>query len=131
MSEKFTSLIAAIATTLTIFIATAPAGAQERPITVIATEERVPVRYVSYRDLNLARAEDEKILVGRVRLAARDVCRESVPYSSADFALSLGCRSEAWQGARPQIDLAVTRAREIAATGFSAIAPVAISISVR
>ena len=59
MSEKFTSLIAAIATTLTIFVATAPAGAQERPITVIATEERVPVRYVSYRDLNLARAEDE------------------------------------------------------------------------
>ena len=131
MSEKFTSLIAAIATTLTIFVATAPAGAQERPITVTATEERVPVRYVSYRDLNLARTEDEQILVGRVRHAARDVCRESVPFNSANFGLNLSCRSEAWLGARPQIALAVTRAREIAANGFSAIAPVAISISVR
>ena len=130
MFEKITSLSAAVLTTVALFAATAPAHAQDR-VTVIATEERAPFRLVSYRDLNLAKSEDEAILVRRVRYAARDVCRESIPYATADASLNLSCRSEAWQGARPQIARAVTRAREIAATGFSAIAPVAISISVR
>ncbi len=131
MSKQSTSLIAAIATTIAISAAAAPTSAQARPITVVATEERVPVRFVSYRDLKLAESADEQILVDRVRHAARDVCRESVPYNASNAILNLSCRSEAWQGARPQIARAVTRAREIAANGFSAIAPVAISISVR
>ena len=56
MFEKFTSLSAAVLTTVALFAATAPAHAQDR-VTVIATEERAPVRLVSYRDLNLARSE--------------------------------------------------------------------------
>jgi hypothetical protein len=39
------------------------------------------------------------------------------------------CRSDAWAGARPQMALAVQRAREIAATGSSNIAAVAISVA--
>lgn len=137
MSEKFTSLLAACAVTLVVFAATSPAVAKDRPIVVTATaittptEERIPVRLVSYRDLNLAKVEDEKTLVQRVRFAAKDVCTESVP---AGLPLQLAfnmCRGTAWNGARPQIDRAVARAREIAANGWSAIAPVAITISVR
>lgn len=131
MSEKFASLLAAFATTFVVFAATAPASAQDRPITVIATEERVPVRFVSFRDLDLAKSEDEKILVRRVRYAAKDVCVDSAPSYPLYSTLFLSCRSNAWHGARPQIIRAVTRAREIAANGWSAIAPVAITISVR
>lgn len=131
MSEKFTSLLAAFAVTFVVFAATAPANAKDRPITVTATEERVPVRIVSYRDLNLARSGDEQILVKRVRYAAKDVCSESVPSDPFYSTMALSCRSEAWQGAKPQIKRAVARARDIAANGWSAIAPVAITISVR
>lgn len=131
MSQKLTSFLAAIATTAIMFMATAPAVAQDRPITVTAPEERVPVRYVSYRDLDLTRASDEQRLGRRVRHAARDVCDESIPYVSSAWAPTLTCRAQAVEGAKPQIARAVLRAREIAANGFSAIAPVAISISVR
>jgi len=131
MSEKFTSLLAACATTLVMFAATAPASAKDRPITVTATQERVPVRIVSYRDLNLTNSEDEKILVKRVRFAAKDVCFESAPSDPYYSTLALSCRSNAWQGARPQVKRAVARARDIAANGWSEVAPVAITISVR
>ena len=131
MSEKLTSLLAACAATFVVFAATSPAVAQDRAIVVVAAEEEVPVRYVSYRDLNLTKAEDEQVLVKRVRYAAKSVCRESVPEGFHFQGANRMCRSNAWNGASPQIDRAVTRAREIATNGFSAIAPVAISISIR
>jgi UrcA family protein len=129
MSEKFTSLLAACAVTFAVFSATAPAMAKSQPIVVTAVPEDVPVRFVSYSDLNLARAADEKMLVRRVRSATYDVCTESVPDGTAVTSAFLACRTHAWRGASPQIERAVTRAREIAANGWSAIAPVAISIS--
>ena len=129
MSEKFTSLLAACAVTLAIFAAASPATAKDRPIVVTAIQEDVPVRYVSYRDLNLVLAKDEKRLVSRVRVAARDVCQESVQSDTPFSTYFMKCRSNAWQGAAPQIDRAVTRAREIAANGWSSIAPVAITIT--
>jgi UrcA family protein len=131
MSEKFASLLVACAVTAAIFTASAPATARQSPITVIATAQDVPVRYVSYRDLNLAKPEGERILVKRVRVAAKDVCVESVRFDTAFGTETVSCRSQAWHGAKPQIDRAVTRAREIAANGWSAIAPVAIAISIR
>lgn len=131
MSEKFTSLLAAFAVTFAVFAATAPASARDRSVTVTATEERVPVRFVSYRDLNLVNGKDERILVRRVRYAAKDVCVETAPSEPFHSTMFLSCRAEAWQGARPQIERAVERAKDIAANGWSAIAPVAITISVR
>ena len=131
MSEKITSLLAAFAVTFVTFAATSPASAKDRSVTVTATEGRVPVRFVSYRDLNLVNGKDERILVRRVRYAARDVCIESAPSEPFRSTMFLSCRAEAWQGARPQIDRAIERAKDIAANGWSAIAPVAITISVR
>ena len=131
MSDKFTSLFAACATTLMIFAAGSPANAEDQPITVVAQEADIPVRYVSYRDLNLAATTDEQRLVHRVRYAVNKVCETSVPTGTRiNFAFT-SCRTQSWNGARPQIDRAVTRAREIAANGFSAIAPVSIRISLR
>ena len=129
MPEKFTSLLAACAVTFVVFSATAPAMAKQQPIVVTATTGDVPVRYVSYRDLDLTSAKDEKLLVRRVRNATYDVCTESVPDGTAINSAFLACRTHAWRGASPQIDRAVTRARDIAVNGWSAIAPVAISIS--
>ena len=131
MSEKLTSLLAACAITFVVFAATAPAAAQSRPIIVTGTDNDVPVRYVSYRDLNLAMTGDEQILVKRVRSATADVCVESVSNLTTRGFGYMTCRSHAWRGAAPQIDRAVLRARQIATNGWSTIAPVAISISVR
>jgi UrcA family protein len=131
MSEKFTSLLAACAVTFVVFAASAPATAKQRPITVTATAADIPVRYVSYRDLNLTLAGDEQRLVRRVRFAAKDVCAESVQGDLSYTSGFMKCRANAWQGAATQIDRAVLRAHEIAANGWSAIAPVAITISVK
>ena len=131
MSEKLTSLLAACAVTAVVFAATSPAIAKDRTIIVTATGESIPVRLVSYRDLNLAKAEGEETLVKRVRHAVKDVCIESSPGGLYFESTSLACREVAWDGARPQIDRAVTRAKEIAMNGWSAIAPVAITIGVR
>ena len=131
MTEKLPSFIAALAVTVAVFAATAPASAKDRPITVTATEANVPVRFVSYRDLNLAEQADARILAKRVRQAAKEVCDESTPDGAFNESMFLSCRSIAWQGARPQMKRAIAQAQEIAANGFSAIAPVAITISLR
>ncbi len=131
MSPKFTSLLAACAMTAAVFAATSPAVAKQRPIVVTAPAEDIPIRYVSYRDLNLTTSKDEAVLVRRVRFAVNDVCDESVGYDTAFRTNLMSCRNQSWGGAKPQIDRAVARARDIASNGWSAIAPVAISISVR
>lgn len=82
---------------------------------------------VSYADLNLASVAGEKILNRRVGSAVHTVC---APMDNALFRFEhSACTSIAWNGARPQMSLAVARAREIAATGSSTIAAVAITIS--
>ena len=129
MSEKFTSLLAACAATFVVFAAASPALAAEPQVTVTATEDEAPVRYVSYQDLDLVKEADARTLVRRVRLAAKDVCTESVDVGFYYQRVFSACRSSALQGATPQVERAVTRAREIAANGWSAIAPVAITIS--
>ena len=62
-----------------------------------------------------------------------DQLTERVSYSDLDLATPYGmeygtCRSFAWTGARPQMQQAMARAQQIASTGTSAIAPVAIMI---
>jgi hypothetical protein len=43
----------------------------------------------------------------------------------------MGCVSYAWKGARPQIAMAVARARQLALTGTTNIPLVAIAITAR
>lgn len=135
MSEKLTSLLAACAITALGLALAAPAVAAPSPVVVTATSEDIPVRYVSYRDLNLAQADGEKRLVRRVSSAVKSVCIESsggdpAPRAALNRLKMNDCRDYAWAGAQPQIERAVQRAREIAQNGWSSIAPVAISISV-
>ena len=108
-----------------ILFAAAPSAAAQRDVTVRAhVPDDVLSEHVSYADLNLASAGDVKTLNSRVGNAVGRVCAPQY-----EVFANMSCTSFAWKGARPQIDLAVQRAQDIAANGTSAIAPVAISIS--
>lgn len=119
----------ALCTVAAVALATsAPVLAHTPPTaTIVGTfdDPDVLTERVSYADLNLASATGEKRLLYRVSRAVRNVCPG---YSLSFTLLEHRCRDFAWTGAKPQIDLAVRRAREIAANGFSAIAPVTIAI---
>lgn len=120
----------ACAVALSGLATTAPAMAKGKRITVTAPAgDDVPTRRVTYADLNLASSHGEKTLLRRVGMAVGQVCNPSVGNSHNRF-LEMDCRGQAWAGARPQIARAVQRARDIAFTGYSAIPPVAISISI-
>lgn len=125
--EHFWVMCAAAGTTLAIVVGAAGAAVAQpatEPVTVIGQreDEGLSVR-VSYRDLNLASMQGERTLNRRVGGAAQFVCEghyEMIAQSS--------CISYAWKGARPQIALAVQRARELALNGTTSIPLVAISI---
>lgn len=108
-----------------------PAAAQSDEIEVSAPREdpNVLLAYVSYDDLDLTSERGESRLVTRVRKATREVCPPAYTTQMA-YAHTARCKRIAWSGAEPQIDLAVERARQIAATGHSDIPPVRISLMV-
>jgi UrcA family protein len=121
----------ALSAAVALGVAAGPAMAQ--PVVVTATNpEDVVSRDVAYGDLNLASAVGEQALVRRVRHAVSDVCIEAVG-GTRGYLLDQSdtCKAASWQGASPQVDRAIQRAHDIAANGWSAIAPVAIRISVQ
>ena len=118
------TLVAAVA------IGTVAYPLEARPgptLEVVAHPDDYVVRRVSYADLNLASAPGERTLGRRVAGAVVDVCNEAGGGNSTDLVYR-DCATGAWRGARPQISLAVQRAHEIAATGSSSIATVAITV---
>ena len=128
LNEKLISMLAACAVTVAGIAIAAPAVAkQPKTVVVTAPDADIPTRRVSYRDLNLVTLAGERTLNRRVGQAVRSVCFESVGTEAA-FQLEFSCRKESWDGARPQIARAIQRARDIAQNGYSAIAPVAITI---
>ena len=109
-----------------------PASGKTVPIVVNAPPDIV-IRHVSYADLNLAVPAAERTLVGRVRMAVNALCGEITGGSDGSWMgqRSLNtCNDSGWNQARPQIGLAVQRARDIAMTGTSSIAAAALTISV-
>lgn len=124
--KLITIILGASMLTGTATVATAADPSDEPVIVRAQPEDLPPTRRVSYADLDLATLSGEKTLYKRVSGAVRAVCVES------SLALDNGlCRRFAWSGAKPQMKQAIARARDIAANGYSTIAPVAISIAVR
>jgi UrcA family protein len=119
-------------TACAIFVAGSPAFGKSAPIVVTAQPEMTS-RHIGYADLNLASATGERILNRRVNYAIGDLCVEVTGgysgSSTLDFA-NVTCSRSAWQQARPQMERAVQRAREIALTGKSSIAAAALTISI-
>ena len=127
--SKILSMLAAIAVTTGGFIAVTPAAsAKDQPVVVVAPLD-LPTRRVSYVDLNLATSAGEKLLNRRVASAVRSVCHEANG-SSSDFYITMACRDDAWDGARPQMKRAVQRAYDVAATGSPLVAVQAIVLTV-
>ena len=100
-----------------------------KPVTVYAPidEDRLTER-VSYADLNLASTAGQRTLNFRVERASSNVCQPFAGRGLAEWMDFRACRTEALDGAKPQVDLAIQRAMQIAANGTSTIPPVAISI---
>ena len=127
------TIASALSAAVMLGVAVPAAAAREQPVVVTATNpDDVVTRDVAYQDLNLASAVGEQALVRRVRHVVGEVCIDAVGDTRGyllDQANS--CKDQSWQSASPQVDRAIQRARDIAANGWSAIAPVAIRISVQ
>ena len=101
--------------------------ASARDVKVVAQRQSdIQTERVSYADLDLTSARGVKKLNARVDGAVSRVC---FAFDYVESKIQADCRDYAWNGAKPQIELATRRAHEIASTGFSSIAPVAIRIA--
>lgn len=117
------SLASGITVALLIGVASA---AMARQVTVVGEkiDPNVATERVSFSDLNLASKADVSLLKRRIGGAVHRVCLQTNPATTYG-----GCKYDTWHEVRPQIALAVNRAQQMAATGTSTIAPVAIVIS--
>ncbi|MGI8930952.1 MAG: UrcA family protein [Sphingomicrobium sp.] len=120
----------------TIFFACAtPALASTDPVVVTAPsgDER-PTRVVTYRDLDLTLARDQKRLDRRVDAAIEDVCGLSQSYAVRTVSARMSyraCSNEAWTKARAEMGAAVALAQASSGAGGIEIADKAITVSAR
>lgn len=129
--NKLVSAFAAVAITAGAFtLVSSPAFAKDRPVLVLADSD-VMTRRISYADLNLASASGERTLKHRVSRGINGLCFDATGGQDGQFTTNLArmkCSKTAWGQARPQMANAAQRARDIALTGTSTIAAVAITI---
>jgi UrcA family protein len=132
MFTRFNRKTAAVLSGVTASLLTASAAtaAQDNPVIVYAEPENVRTERVSYADLNLAEMGDERRLERRVAGAVKRVCLFENGRSGLQDLGYYSCSGAAWNGARPQIAQAVSRAKQVALTGKSSIAATAITISI-
>ena len=125
------AVLSGVTASLLVTAATAQA-AQERPVVVYAEpQDGLRTKHVSYRDLDLAVAKDQKVLHRRVGTAVRRVCTEANQYRPGVDPIFQACADESWANARPQISRAIERAEQLAARGESSIAAGTVMISSR
>ena len=99
---------------------------------VVAAPAEIVTRHISYADLNLASPAGERTLNYRVSSAVNGLCDDATGGNDGSFVFKVAmkrCSSSGWSQAQPQIDRAVQRARELAATGTTSLAAAAITIS--
>lgn len=130
MYGKTLSLFAAVGM---IAASASPAWGKSTRIFVTAPSPDTVSRHITYADLNLASAAGERTLFRRVSYGVGDLCDEVIGgddgSATSKFNL-MSCTGSAWSQARPQMDRAVQRARDIASTGSSPIAAAALTISI-
>lgn len=132
MLARFNRMTVAVLSgvTASLLATTSAALAQDRPVVVYAEpQENVRSERVSFGDLDLAKKRDVRTLKLRVAGAVKRVCLYDYGHMGLQDNGYYSCADEAFDGAEPQIALAVERARQIALTGQSSIAATAITIS--
>jgi len=116
-----------------VVVGGAPAFARNAIVVEAPNPEDVVSRHISYDDLNLARPAGERALDHRVKYAINSLCSEVTDGLNSTtwlgYADTRKCSIRVWGQARPQIVLALERAREIAATGMSSIPAAAITFT--
>lgn len=119
-----TEFACACATLLTVML---PSSLPAQPVaTIIGSRDDDVVRAaVSYADLNLAYAHDQRVLNDRVWTASAQVCRKALV--GALIPAHRACSARAFEDAEPQIASAIDRA----AAGRVASRSDAIRIRVR
>lgn len=100
------AMAAVLAMSVTSLMFATPSVAQDQIAVRAVTSE------VSYADLNLASADGRASLEQRVRGAAAQLCQPNIAGVTAERVLRQRCYVAAIEGARPQIDAAVTRRLE-------------------
>jgi UrcA family protein len=112
------STLAAVLASMPVAAAAPPARLVDREVVVVAERPDQVTRHVSYADLNLASVAGERALNRRIQGAVRGICSEAMGSSETrdDARAHRGCSKEARSSARPQVALAVQRARDLAAT---------------
>ena len=131
---KALSLCAAVAMTTVTVLAASPAVARSKPVVVTAQRTSdLPTQRVSFADLNLAAAQDQKALDRRVGAAVKQVCVASghtIEQNLKARASFAGCSDSAWNEARPQIVAAIDRAQALALNGNGAVAVGSLAITI-
>jgi UrcA family protein len=131
---KILSLCSAVAITAAgLVVMTSPAFAKAPVVVTAPAPDDLVIRRIGYSDLNMTSAAGERTLNRRVGGAVDSLCSEAVGGDGTDFLYMPArhrCSNTAWDQARPQIAQAVQRARDIASTGSSSLAAVAITITI-
>lgn len=113
------------------FLLTAQSAlAQDRPVVVYADPPAdVRSELVSFADLDLATAKGAKRLHYRVGKAVKNVCLFDTNRGKLQPIDYHACATGAWDDARPQLALAIDRARQLALGGQPATMATAITVS--
>lgn len=130
MFNRSRSIRALAAIGLIAAIAVPAAAGGPGDVTVIANPDIHTTR-VGYGDLNLTDRQGRAMLYHRVRVAAHFVCNPGKFDGGLSREEQAGCYYGAMDDAWPQMNRAVRRAEQIAATGHSSIAVVTLAISAR
>lgn len=128
MLSRFVRISAAVLSgvTASLLVGATTTQAQNRPVVVYGESRQAHTERVPYGDLNLAASADRRALYSRVGSAVRNVCNFDAIGIASDYRT---CAGLAWKDARPQIDAALARADQLAASGQSSVATGAITIS--
>jgi UrcA family protein len=128
MLSRFVRISAAVLSgvTASLLVGATTTQAQNRPVVVYGEPQQANTERVPYGDLDLAVSADRRALYSRVGSAVRNVCNFDAIGIAADYRT---CAGLAWKGARPQIDAALARSDQLAASGQTSVAAGAITIS--
>ena len=131
MLSRYARVSAAVLSGVTASLLISSGAVAAEPVVVKAEPlENTRSEHVSYADLDLSQRKDEKKLNLRVAGAVKRVCLFENSRNGLQDNGYYSCADDAWGQARPQIAMAVDRAKQLAMTGKTSIAASAISINV-
>lgn len=118
----FTKAAALVASAATGLIMAQAAIAKETPVVVRGDPASIRSEHVSYAGLDLATERDARQLRLKVASAVKRVCLFDTSRAKLQASDYYACADGAWDGARPQLDRAMTGASAIASRSITVTA---------